>query len=152
MTEIDEQKTLRPTKEQRKEKFRNLSNIDIKRLYTPEDVEDLNYVMDLGESGKFPFTRGVYHNMYRGRLWTFRMFSGFGNAIQTNQRYKFLLEHGQTGLSVAFSLHTLYGIEASDKRALGEIGKEGVSIDTLEDMETLFNGIDLIRISKKITN
>jgi methylmalonyl-CoA mutase N-terminal domain/subunit len=151
MTEIDEQKTLKPTKEQRKEKFRNLSNIEIKRLYTPEDVKDLNYVMDLGEPGKFPFTRGVYHNMYRGRLWTFRMFSGFGNAVQTNQRYKFLLEHGQTGLSVAFSLHTLYGIEASDDRALGEIGKEGVSIDTLEDMETLFNGIDLSKISTSMT-
>jgi methylmalonyl-CoA mutase N-terminal domain/subunit len=151
MTEIDEQKTLKPTKEQRKDKFRNLSNIEIKRLYTPDDIKDLNYVMDLGESGKFPFTRGAYHNMYRGRLWTFRMFSGFGNAVQTNQRYKFLLEHGQTGLSVAFSLHTLYGVEASDERALGEIGKEGVSVDTIEDMETLFSGIDLSKISTSMT-
>ena len=151
MTIIDEQKTLKPTKKERKEKFRNLSNIEIKRLYTLEDIKDLNYTMDLGEPGKFPFTRGVYPNMYRGRLWTMRQFAGFGNAKQTNNRYKFLLEHGTTGLSVAFSLHTIYGIEADDERALGEIGKEGVSIDTLKDMETLFDGIDLSKISTSMT-
>jgi methylmalonyl-CoA mutase N-terminal domain/subunit len=153
MTEIDEKKTLRPTKEERKKIFRNLSDIEIKRLYTSKDLDDLNfnYPMDLGEPGKFPFTRGVYPTMYRGRLWTMRQFAGFGNAQQTNQRYKFLLEHGQTGLSVAFSLHTIYGIEADDEKALGEIGKEGVSIDTLEDMETLFNGINLSKISTSMT-
>ncbi|MFX1321680.1 MAG: methylmalonyl-CoA mutase [Promethearchaeota archaeon] len=151
MTEIDEQKTLRPTKKERREKFKNLSGIEIKRLYTPDDIKDLNYVMDLGEPGKFPFTRGVYQNMYRGRFWTMRQFAGFGSADQTNQRYKFLLEHGQTGLSVAFSLHTIYGIEALDEKALGEIGKEGVSIDTLKDMETLFDGIDLSKISTSMT-
>jgi len=151
MTEIDEQKTLRPTKKERKEKFKNLSGIEIKRLYTPDDIKDFNYVMDLGESGKFPFTRGAYQNMYRGRFWTMRQFAGFGTADQTNQRYKFLLEHGQTGLSVAFSLHTIYGIEAVDENALGEVGKEGVSIDTLKDMETLFDGIDLSRISTSMT-
>ncbi|MFX0180307.1 MAG: methylmalonyl-CoA mutase [Candidatus Hodarchaeota archaeon] len=151
MTEIDESKTLKPTKGERKVKFRNLSDIEIKRLYTPDHIQDLNYVMDLGESGQYPFTRGVYKNMYRGRLWTMRQFAGFGNAEQTNQRYKFLLEHGQTGLSVAFSLHTIYGIEAADEKALGEIGKEGVSIDTLKDMETLFNGIDLSKISTSMT-
>ncbi|GAG98388.1 unnamed protein product, partial [marine sediment metagenome] len=123
MTEIDEQKTLRPTKKERKEKFKNLSGIEIKRLYTPDDIKDFNCVMDLGESGKFPFTRGAYQNMYRGRFWTMRQFAGFGTADQTNQRYKFLLEHGQTGLSVAFSLHTIYGIEAVDENALGEVGK-----------------------------
>ena len=151
MTEIDESKTLKPTKGERKEKFRNLSNIEIKRLYMPEHIQDLNYVMDLGEPGQYPFTRGAYKNMYRGRLWTMRQFAGFGNAEQTNQRYKFLLEHGQTGLSVAFSLHTIYGIEAVDEKALGEIGKEGVSIDTLKDMETLFDGIDLSKISTSMT-
>ncbi|MFX1356193.1 MAG: methylmalonyl-CoA mutase [Promethearchaeota archaeon] len=153
MTEIDERKTLRPTKEERKKFFRNLSDIEIKRLYTPKDLDDLDfsYTMDLGEPGKFPFTRGVYPTMYRGRLWTMRQFAGFGTAEQTNQRYKFLLDHGQTGLSVAFSLHTIYGIEAEDEKALGEIGKEGVSIDTLEDMETLFSGINLSKISTSMT-
>jgi len=151
MTEIDEHKTLKPKKGERKEKFRNLSDIDIKKLYTPEDIKDFNYVMDLGEPGKYPFTRGAYTNMYRGRLWTMRQFAGFGTAEQTNKRYKFLLEHGQTGLSVAFSLHTIYGIEATNEKALGEIGKEGVSIDTIKDMETLFNGIDLSKISTSMT-
>ena len=151
MTEIDEQKTLRPTKKERKEKFKNLSGIEIKQLYTPDDIKEFNYIMDLGESGKFPFTRGAYPNMYRGRFWTMRQFAGFGTAGQTNQRYKFLLEHGQTGLSVAFSLHTIYGIEAVDENALGEVGKEGVSIDTLKDMEALFDGIDLSKISTSMT-
>ena len=151
MTEIDEQKTLRPKKGERQDSFRNLSDIEIKRLYTPEDIKDLNYEMDLGEPGRFPFTRGAYSNMYRGRLWTMRQFAGFGTAAQTNERYKFLLEHGQTGLSVAFSLHTIYGYEADNEYALGEIGKEGVSIDTLKDMETLFNSIDLSKISTSMT-
>ncbi|MHA1241225.1 MAG: methylmalonyl-CoA mutase family protein, partial [Promethearchaeota archaeon] len=89
--------------------------------------------------------------MYRGRLWTMRQFAGFGTAAQTNTRYKFLLEHGTTGLSVAFSLHTIYGYQADDDEALGEVGKEGVSIDTLKDMETLFSGIDLSKISTSMT-
>jgi len=137
MTEIDESKTLRPTKGERKENFKNLSDIEIKRVYTPEDIKDFNYAMDLGNPGKYPFTRGAYSNMYRGRLWTMRQFAGFGTADQTNQRYKFLLEHGQTGLSVAFSLHTIYGIQADDDKALGEVGKEGVSIDTLKDGDSV---------------
>ncbi|MBY9018360.1 MAG: methylmalonyl-CoA mutase, partial [Candidatus Lokiarchaeota archaeon] len=95
--------------------------------------------------------RGAYSNMYRGRLWTMRQFAGFGTAAQTNERYKFLLEHGQTGLSVAFSLHTIYGYEADNEYALGEVGKEGVSIDTLKDMETLFDSIDLSKISTSMT-
>jgi methylmalonyl-CoA mutase N-terminal domain/subunit len=107
--------------------------------------------MDLGEPGEYPFTRGAYPNMYRGRLWTMRQFAGFGTAAQTNQRYKFLMEHGTTGLSVAFSLHTIYGYEADDENSLGEVGKEGVSIDTLKDMETLFSGIDLSKISTSMT-
>jgi methylmalonyl-CoA mutase N-terminal domain/subunit len=151
MTEIDESKTLKPTKNERREKFENLSRIEIKSLYTPEDVKDINYAMDLGSPGEYPFTRGAYPNMYRGRLWTMRQFAGFGTAAQTNQRYKFLLEHGTTGLSVAFSLHTIYGYEADDEKALGEVGKEGVSIDTLKDMETLFSDIDLSKISTSMT-
>jgi len=151
MTEIDESKTLKPTKNERREKFTNLSDIEIKPLYTPEDIKELNYAMALGKPGKYPFTRGAYPNMYRGRLWTMRQFAGFGSAEQTNKRYKFLLEHGTTGLSVAFSLHTIYGYEADDDKALGEVGKEGVSIDTLKDMETLFSGIDLSKISTSMT-
>ena len=151
MTEIDESKTLKPTKNERREKFDNLSGIEIKTLYTPEDIKDINYAVDLGAPGEYPFTRGAYPNMYRGRLWTMRQFAGFGTAAQTNQRYKFLLEHGTTGLSVAFSLHTIYGYEADDEKSLGEVGKEGVSIDTLKDMETLFSGIDLSKISTSMT-
>jgi methylmalonyl-CoA mutase N-terminal domain/subunit len=138
-------------KKERKKSFRNLSEIEINRLYTPNDIKDLNYGLDLGFPGQYPFTRGAYPNMYRGQLWTMRQFAGFGNADQTNKRYKFLIENGNTGLSVAFSLHTIYGIEATDPRALGEIGKEGVAIDSLEDMETLFDGIDLSKISTSMT-
>jgi len=138
-------------KEDLKELIKTPSGILLKQLYDPEDAEDINFFEDIGYSGNYPFTRGVYPNMYRGRLWTMRQFAGFGTADQTNKRYKFLLEHGQTGLSVAFSLHTIYGIEAVDEKALGEIGKEGVSIDTLKDMETLFEGIDLSKISTSMT-
>jgi methylmalonyl-CoA mutase N-terminal domain/subunit len=151
MIKIDENKTLKPTKGERRETFTNLSDIKIKPIYKPEDIKELNYAMDLGEPGMYPFTRGAYPNMYRGRLWTMRQFAGFGSAEQTNKRYKFLLEHGTTGLSVAFSLHTIYGYEADDDKALGEVGKEGVSIDTLKDMETLFSGIDLSKISTSMT-
>ena len=138
-------------KRERQKSFRNLSDIEIRRLYTPNDIKDLNYANNLGFPGQYPFTRGAYPNMYRGRLWTMRQFAGFGSAEQTNQRYKFLLDHGTTGLSVAFSLHTIYGIEADDDKALGEVGKEGVSIDTLKDMEVLFEGIDLSKISTSMT-
>ncbi|MHA2400012.1 MAG: acyl-CoA mutase large subunit family protein [Promethearchaeota archaeon] len=138
-------------KKERQKSFRNLSDIEIQRLYTPNDVKDLNYELDLGFPGQYPYTRGAYPNMYRGQFWTMRQFAGFGTAEQTNERYKFLIEHGQTGLSVAFSLHTIYGVEATDQKALGEVGKEGVAIDTLEDMETLFDGIDLSKISTSMT-
>jgi len=138
-------------KKERKQSFRNLSEIEINRLYTPNDIKEFNYELDLGFPGQYPFTRGAYPNMYRGQLWTMRQFAGFGNAEQTNKRYKFLIDHGNTGLSVAFSLHTIYGIEATDPRALGEIGKEGVAIDSLKDMETLFDGIDLSKISTSMT-
>lgn len=138
-------------KKERKQSFKNLSEIEINRLYTPNDIKDFNYALDLGFPGQYPFTRGAYPNMYRGQLWTMRQFAGFGSAEQTNKRYKFLINHGNTGLSVAFSLHTIYGIEATDSRALGEIGKEGVSIDHLKDMENLFDGIDLSKISTSMT-
>jgi len=149
--DMEEWQNSYPTKKERRKSFKNLSDIEIKRLYTPNDVKELNYELDLGFPGQYPFTRGAYPNMYRGRLWTMRQFAGFGTAEQTNNRYKFLIEHGQTGLSVAFSLHTIYGIEATDQKALGEIGKEGVAIDTLKDMETLFDGIDLSKISTSMT-
>ena len=149
--DMEEWQNSYPTKKERRKSFKNLSDIEIKRLYTPNDVKELNYELDLGFPGQYPFTRGAYPNMYRGRLWTMRQFAGFGTAEQTNNRYKFLIEHGQTGLSVAFSLHTIYGIEATDQKALGEIGKEGVAIDTLKDMETLFEGIDLSKISTSMT-
>ncbi|MFX1386329.1 MAG: methylmalonyl-CoA mutase [Promethearchaeota archaeon] len=149
--EMEEWENSISLKEERKKSFRNLSEIEIKRLYTPNDIKDFNYALDLGFPGQYPFTRGSYPNMYRGQLWTMRQFAGFGNAEQTNKRYKFLIDHGNTGLSVAFSLHTIYGIEATDPRALGEIGKEGVAIDSLKDMETLFDGIDLSKISTSMT-
>ncbi|MFX1280989.1 MAG: methylmalonyl-CoA mutase [Promethearchaeota archaeon] len=149
--DMEEWQNSLPSNKERRKSFRNLSDIEIQRLYTPNDIKDLNYELDLGFPGQYPFTRGAYPNMYRGRLWTMRQFAGFGTAEQTNNRYKFLIEHGQTGLSVAFSLHTIYGIEATDQRALGEIGKEGVAIDTLKDMETLFDGIDLSKISTSMT-
>jgi methylmalonyl-CoA mutase N-terminal domain/subunit len=151
MTESEKQKKEAASKKERNSSFKNLSDIEIKRLYTPQDIENFNYTQDLGEPGQYPFTRGVYPTMYRGQLWTMRQFAGFGTAEQTNERNKFLIAHGTTGLSVAFSLHTLYGYEATDERSLGEIGKEGVSIDSLKDMEILFDGIDLSKISTSMT-
>ncbi len=153
MTEIKTSKDQKKNdKENGKENsFKNLSNIEIKRIYYPEAIENLDYSKDLGEPGQYPFTRGAYDNMYRGRFWTMRQFAGFGTAKQTNERFKFLIDHGQTGLSVAFHFPTLYGYESTDEKALGEIGKCGVAIDTLKDMETLFDGIDLSKISTSMT-
>ncbi|TFF99693.1 MAG: methylmalonyl-CoA mutase [Promethearchaeota archaeon] len=148
---LKKEKSKEKETEKTKRTFRNLSDIEIKRLYKPKDIEDLDYEKDLGEPGKFPFTRGPYNTMYRERLWTMRQFAGFGTAAQTNERFKYLIDHGQTGLSVAFHLPTIYGWESSSERALGEVGKEGVAIDTLADMETLFEGIDLSKISTSMT-
>jgi len=134
-----------------KEKFRTISGIEIGDLYTPLDIESLDYIGDLGFPGEYPFTRGIYHNMYRGRIWTMRQFSGFGRAEDTNRRFKFLLEHGETGLSTAFDLPTLYGRDSDDPLAEGEVGKEGVAIDTLKDFEILFDGIPLDRVSTSFT-
>ncbi len=136
---------------ERKEKFTTISGTEIKRLYTEDDIEDFDYHGKLGYPGEYPFTRGVYATMYRGRLWTMRQFSGFGTAEETNKRYKFLLENGQTGLSVAFHLPTIMGVDSDSQLAKGEVGKCGVAIDALKDMEILFDGIDLEKITTSMT-
>jgi len=131
--------------------FTTVSGEEVEPLYTPEDIEDLDYDKDLGYPGQYPYTRGVQPNMYRGRLWTMRQFAGFGSAEDTNQRYKFLLERGTTGLSVAFDMPTLMGRDSDDPRAEGEVGRCGVAIDSLADMEVLFDGIDLRDITTSMT-
>ena len=128
-----------------------VSGKKIKELYTPLDLDDFDYMKDLGFPGEYPYTRGVHPTMSHGRLWTMRQFSGFGTAENTNERYKYLLSHGQTGLSVAFHLPTLMGIDSDHPLARGEIGKCGVAIDSLADMEILFNGIPLNKITTSMT-
>ena len=123
--------------------FVSQSSAEVEPLYTPADLGDFDTDTELGYPGSFPFTRGVHPTMYRGRLWTMRQFSGFGTAEDTNQRYKFLLERGQTGLSVAFDFPTLMGYDSDSPQAEGEVGKCGVAISSLADMETLFDGIPL---------
>jgi len=124
---------------------------EVERVYTPVDLKDWDYLDKLGFPGEYPYTRGVYPTMYRGRLWTMRQYAGFGTAEETNKRYKYLLEQGQTGLSVAFDLPTQVGYDSDDPMALGEVGKVGVAIDTLEDMRILFGGIPLNKISTSMT-
>lgn len=131
--------------------FTTISNLDVLPLCTPEHLKHIDYENDLGYPGSYPYTRGVYSTMYRGRLWTMRQFAGYGSPEDTNKRFKFLLDQGQTGLSVAFDMPALMGYDADDPRAKGEVGKEGVSISSLEDMETLFDGIDFSRISTSMT-
>jgi methylmalonyl-CoA mutase N-terminal domain/subunit len=131
--------------------FVNTSGIPMERTYTPLDVEDLDYMDDLGFPGEYPYTRGVQPTMYRGRLWTMRQYAGFGTAEETNQRYKFLLDKGQTGLSVAFDLPTQIGYDSDHALAQGEVGKVGVAIDTVRDMETLFHGIPLDKVTTSMT-
>lgn len=128
-----------------------VSGKKIKELYTPLDIPDFDYEKRLSFPGEYPFTRGIHPTMYRGRLWTMRQFSGFGTAEDTNRRYKYLLSHGQTGLSVAFHLPTLMGVDSDNPLAQGEIGKCGVAIDSLADMEVLFDGIPLDKISTSMT-
>ncbi|MFN2291787.1 MAG: methylmalonyl-CoA mutase [Anaerolineae bacterium] len=135
---------------ERRSEFDTESGIPIERLYTPLDV-DTDYTRDLGFPGEYPFTRGVQPTMYRGRFWTMRQYAGFGTAEETNDRYKYLLEQGQTGLSVAFDLPTQIGYDADDPIAAGEVGKVGVSISSLEDMETLFDDIPLDKVSTSMT-
>src|SRR5579872_1330926 len=135
---------------ERKEPFENLSGIPVNRIYSPLDF-GVEYSKDLGMPGEFPYTRGVYPTMYRGRPWTMRMFSGFGTADQTNKRLKYLLREGETGLSIAFDMPTLYGYDADSERAEGEVGKCGVSVSSLEDMETIFDTIPLDQVSTSMT-
>ncbi|MBI4588150.1 MAG: methylmalonyl-CoA mutase family protein [Candidatus Rokubacteria bacterium] len=132
-------------------RYESLSGIPIKPLYTPADLGAFDYAQKLGFPGEYPFTRGVYPTMYRGRLWTMRMFAGFGRPEDTNGRFKYLLEQGQTGLSTAFDMPALMGYDADHPRARGEVGKEGVSVSTLADMETLFDGIPLGDVTTSMT-
>lgn len=133
------------------ERFQTVSGVPVDIIYTPADIAGLDYLSDLGFPGEYPYIRGIRHNMYRGRLWTMRQFSGFGTARDTNARYKFLLAHGETGLSVAFDFPTLYGRDSDDPMARGEVGRCGVAVSSLEDMETLFDGIPMGEISTSMT-
>jgi methylmalonyl-CoA mutase, N-terminal domain len=136
--------------ERQGELFTTISGLENEPLYTPDNVE-LDYDRDLGYPGVYPFTRGVYPSMYRGKLWTMRQFAGFGTAEETNARFRYLLDHGQTGLSTAFDMPTLMGYDSDHPRSLGEVGREGVAIDSLDDMETLFAGIPLAEVSTSMT-
>ena len=138
------------TPEREGELFSTISGVENEPLYSPENAQ-LDYERDLGWPGAYPFTRGVYPSMYRGRLWTMRQFAGFGTSEETNARFRYLLEHGQTGLSTAFDMPTLMGYDSDHPRSLGEVGREGVAIDSLADMETLFDGIPLGEVSTSMT-
>ncbi len=132
--------------------FSTLSGVPVEPLYTAVDLPDEDPARPrIGVPGEFPFTRGVYPSMYRGRLWTMRQFAGFGGAAETNERFHYLLEHGQTGLSTAFDMPSLMGHDSDSPRSLGEVGREGVAVDTLDDMRTLFGGIDLGAVSVSMT-
>ncbi len=136
---------------ERQNEFRTPSGIVLERLYTPEDIEDLDYDQDLGYPGEYPFTRGIQSTMYRGRLWTMRQYAGFGTAEETNERFRYLLDQGQTGLSVAFDLPTQMGYDSDHPMSRGEVGRVGVAIDSLEDMEILFDKIPLGEVSTSMT-
>ena len=138
------------TPERQGELFTTISGLENEPLYTPDNAA-VDYERDLGYPGVYPFTRGVYPSMYRGRLWTMRQFAGFGTAEETNARFRYLLDHGQTGLSTAFDMPTLMGHDSDHPRSLGEVGREGVAIDSLDDMETLFAGIPLDGVSTSMT-
>ena len=150
-----EDETLQPTLERfgerREEFYTDTEGQVIERLYTPSDVADLDYGDDLGFPGEEPYTRGVYPTMYRGRLWTMRQYAGMGTAAETNERFNYLLDQGQTGLSLAFDLPTQMGYDSDDAMAAGEVGKTGVAIDSLDDMETVFDGIPLDEVSTSMT-
>jgi len=136
---------------ERKKEFETSSGIKVKRAYTPEDIENLDYDRDLSYPGEYPYTRGVQPTMYRGKFWTMRQYAGFATAEESNKRYKYLLEQGQTGLSVAFDLPTQIGYDSDHSLSEGEVGKVGVAIDSLKDMEILFNGIPLDKVSTSMT-
>ena len=135
----------------RKEMFPTVSGRQIKELYTPCDVKDFDYTAQLGFPGQYPYTRGVQTSMYRGKLWTMRMFAGLGSAEETNERFHYLVSHGQTGLSTAFDMPTLMGYDTEDARSRGECGRCGVAIDTLKDMEILFDGLPIDRLTTSMT-
>jgi methylmalonyl-CoA mutase N-terminal domain/subunit len=149
-TEAWREKLYEAAPERQDELFSTISGLENDPLYTP-DTAEVDYDRDLGYPGVFPFTRGVYPSMYRGRLWTMRQFAGFGTAEETNERFRYLLDHGQTGLSTAFDMPTLMGYDSDHPRSLGEVGREGVAVDSLADMETLFDGIPLGEVSTSMT-
>ncbi|WP_440770925.1 acyl-CoA mutase large subunit family protein [Natronorubrum sp. DTA28] len=149
-----EAETLEPALEghgERKDRFATVSNHEVDRLYTPEDIADLDFEEDLGFPGEPPYTRGPYPTMYRGRAWTMRQFAGFGTAEETNERFHYLIDEGQTGLSTAFDMPSLMGLDSDHPMSEGEVGKEGVAVDTLADMEILFDGIDIDQVSTSFT-
>lgn len=136
---------------ERAKKFITTSSEQVERLYTPDEIAEMEYARDLNDAGEYPFTRGVHATMYRGKVWTMRMFAGFGTAEETNARFKYLLEHGETGLSTAFDMPTLYGYDTDAPQALGEFGKCGVAISSLADMEILFEGIPVDKVTTSMT-
>jgi methylmalonyl-CoA mutase, N-terminal domain len=144
-------KTKSEASAERKEKFTTLSGIPLERVYSQDSFVDSETEESIGYPGEYPFTRGIYPTMYRGRFWTMRQYAGFGSAVESNQRYRYLLSKGQAGLSVAFDLPTQIGMDSDHPLALGEVGKVGVAIDSLEDMETLFEGIPLEKVSTSMT-
>jgi len=149
-----EKETLEPVTRKRapwKNDFTTVSSAEVNPLATPLDVKNLDYARDLAMPGEFPYTRGLHPTGYRGKLWTMRQFAGFGTAKQSNERYKYLLEHGQTGLSIAFHLPTLYGYDSDHPFSAGEVGKCGVAVDSLADMETIFDGINLEEVTVSMT-
>jgi len=149
-----EEQTLKPTlakSPERQEVFTTLSGVPINRLYTPADLSEFDYSQDLGDPGEYPYTRGIHPTMYRGKIWTMRQFSGFGSPEDTNQRLHYLLKQGQTGLSIAFDLPTLMGYDCNHPLAEGEVGRCGVSISSLADMETLLAGLPLQQVTTSKT-
>ncbi len=136
---------------EKQKRYSTISDLEIPSLLTPEDIGDFDYQQMLGQPGDFPYTRGVYPTMYRGRSWTMRQFAGFGTPLDTNKRYRYLLDQGQTGLSVAFHYPTLMGYDSDHPRSLGEVGRCGVAIDSLKDMEVLFDGIPLDKVTTSMT-
>ena len=148
---MSESKSKTDTPAERKSQFTTLSGLPVERLYTSDSLEHWKADDSLGYPGAFPYTRGIYPTMYRGRFWTMRQYAGFGSAAESNKRYRYLLSKGQMGLSVAFDLPTQIGMDSDHPLSLGEVGKVGVAIDSLEDMETLFDQIPLEKVSTSMT-
>jgi methylmalonyl-CoA mutase N-terminal domain/subunit len=151
MKKILEERPTEPRRTETQARFTTISGRPIERLYGPQDIAGLDYGRDLAEPGQFPFTRGIHETMYRGRVWTMRQFAGYGSAAETNARFKYLLDHGSGGLSVAFDLPTLMGRDPDHPLSLGEVGKCGVAVSSLRDMETLFAGIPLDEVTTSMT-